>query len=161
DPARFAFWAGIGQINGTNPPNITQDLYVSTRTTHGWETHYPGLAASTSFGSGGTHCSADLSLCENYDVEDPLRIAPEDKGSNGPYVFDSNQNSVSVGRFPTMIDETPGGEEFIGRGMASADYSHYAFGTNDVEFAPGGLKSAPGSAYDNDVAENTAEVIST
>ena len=101
-----------------------------------------------------------MALCENYDVEDPLRIAPEDTGSNGPYVFDANQNSVAVGRFPTMIDEVPGGEEFIGRGVASADYCHYAFGTNNVEFAPGGLTSAPGSAYDNDVAANTATVIS-
>jgi hypothetical protein len=159
-PSRFAFWGGIGQINGTNPPNITQDLYVSTRTSSGWVTHYPGLAASTSFGSGGTHCSANMALCENYDVEDPLHIAPEDTGSNGPYVFDANQNSVAVGRFPTMIEEVPGGEEFIGRGVASADYSHFAFGTNNVEFAPGGLTTAPGSAYDNDVAANTATIIS-
>ncbi len=159
-PARFAFWGGIGQINGTDPPNITQDLYVSTRTSNGWKTHYPGLSGGTSFGSGGTHCSASMSLCENYDVEDPLRLDSADTGSNGPYVFDANQNSVSTGRFPTMIEEVPGGEEFTGRGIASADYSHYAFGTNDVAFATGGLTSAPGSAYDNDVAANTATIIS-
>jgi len=159
-PSRFAFWGGIGQINGTDPPNITQDLYVSTRTSSGWTTHYPGLSAGTSFASGGTHCSANMALCENYDIEDPLRLAPEDTGSNAPYVFDSNQNSVSVERFPTMVDEIPGGEEFTGRGMASADYSHFAFGSNDVAFATGGLETAPGSAYDNDVAANTATIIS-
>ncbi len=159
-PSRFAFWGGIGQIGGTNPPNITQDLYVSTRTSNGWNTHYPGLSGGTSFASGGTHCGASMSLCENYDVEDPLRLDPADTGSNAPYVFDSNQNSVSTGRFPTMVEEVPGGEEFTGRGLASADYSHFAFGTNDVAFAPGGLTSAPGSAYDNDVAANTATIIS-
>ena len=40
----------------------------------GWKTHYPGLSASTSFASGGTHCSASMALCENYDVE-PIRSA--------------------------------------------------------------------------------------
>ena len=159
-PSRFAFWGGIGQVNGTDPPNITQDLYVSTRTSDGWKTHYPGLSAGTSFASGGTHCSASMARCENYDIKDPLEIAPEDTGSNAPYVFDANQNSVAVGRFPTMVEEVEGGEEFFGQGLASADYSHFAFGTNNVEFATGGLTSAPGSAYDNDVAANTATVIS-
>ncbi len=159
-PSRFAFWGGIGQINGTDPPNITQDLYVSTRTSDGWKTHYPGLSAGTSFASGGTHCSANMAQCENYDVQDPLHIAPKDTGSNAPYVFDANQNSDSVGRFPTMVEEVPGGEEFTGRGVASADYSHYAFGSKDVAFAPGGLETPPGSAYDNDVAANTATIVS-
>src|SRR5262249_35939430 len=26
-PSRFSFWAGIGQMPGTNPPNILQDPY--------------------------------------------------------------------------------------------------------------------------------------
>jgi hypothetical protein len=159
-PPRFTFWGGIGQLAGTNPPNITQDLYLSTRTPNGWESHYPGIAADTSFASGGTHCSDDMALCENYDVADPLETSVEDTGSNAPHVFDANGNSVEVGRFPTMVDEIPGGEEFAGQGIASGDYTHFGFGSNDVAFAPGGLESAPGSAYDNDVAANTATVIS-
>ena len=71
-PSRFSFWGGIGQITGTNPPNITQDLYVSTRTSDGWETHYPGIPASSSLASGGTQCSAAMDKCINYDLADPL-----------------------------------------------------------------------------------------
>jgi hypothetical protein len=160
NPARFAFWGGIGQIGGTNPPNITQDLYVSTRTSSGWSTHYPGVSASDSLASGGTHCSADMSLCENLDIKLPFLTGEPDTGSTGPYVFDSQKNSVSVGRFPTMIEEIPNAEEFIGDGIASPDYSHYGFGSLDVAFAPGGLTVPPGSAYDNDAAANTATVIS-
>ncbi len=159
-PSRFSFWGGIGQITGTNPPNITQDMYVSTRTNNGWETHYPGMTASESFASGTTSCSALMDRCINFDIADPLELSAEDTGSNAPHVFDSNGNSVEVGRFPTMVEEVPNGEEFTGEGIPSADYSHYAFSTNDIQFAPGGLEAAPGSAYDNDTAANTAEVIS-
>jgi hypothetical protein len=159
-PARFAFWGGIGQITGTNPPNITQDLYVSTRGLDGWDTHYPGISASTSFAAGGTNCSDAMDRCVNYDVADPLELSVEDTGSNAPYVFDSEQNSVSIGRLPTMVEEIESGEEFTGEGLASGDYTHFAFSSNDVPFTEGGLEAAPGSAYDNDTAANTAEVIS-
>jgi hypothetical protein len=159
-PSRFAFWGGIGQIVGTNPPNITQDLYVSTRTVNGWETHYPGLSASDSLASGGTHCSALMDRCVNYDVKDPLELSEEDTGSNAPYVFDTGKNSVSVGRFPTTLEKVPGGDTFTGEGLASADYSHFGFASNDIAFAPGGLEAAPGSAYDNDTAADSVRIIS-
>jgi hypothetical protein len=160
NPARFAFWGGIGQITGTNPPNITQDMYVSTRTEGGWETHYPGMSASDSFASGTTSCSDLMDRCINYDIADPLELSAEDTGSNAPHVFDSEGNSLEIGRFPTMVEEVPGGEEFTGEGIPSGDYSHYAFSSNDVQFAPGGLEAAPGSAYDNHTAANSAQVIS-
>ncbi len=160
-PARFSFWGGIGQVTGTNPPNITQDLYLATRSVGGWKTHYPGLAASTSFASGGTRCSDALDKCVNYDVADPLELSVEDTGSKGPYIFDAEQNSVSIGRFPSMIEEVEGGEEFTGEGLPNTgDYTHFGFSSNDVAFAPGGLEAAPGSAYDNDAEANTAEIIS-
>jgi hypothetical protein len=159
-PARFAFWGGIGQITGTNPPNITQDLYVATRSVDGWDTHYPGLSASESFASGGTRCSDAMDRCTNLDIADPLELSVEDTGSKAPYIFDSEQNSVSVGRFPTMVNEVEGGEEYTGEGLPSDDFSHFGFSSNDVAFAPGGLETAPGSAYDNDAGANTAEIIS-
>jgi hypothetical protein len=159
-PARFAFWAGIGQITGTNPPNITQDLYVSTRTSTGWQTHYPGLEEIVSFASGNTQCNLSMDTCVNYDIADPLELSAEDTGSNAPHVFDANGNSAEIGRFPTNVAKIPGGEEFTGEGLTSADFRHFAFSSNDVAFAPGGLEVAPGSAYDNNTETGTVEVIS-
>jgi hypothetical protein len=101
-----------------------------------------------------------MDRCENYDVADPLELSAEDTGSNAPYVFDTGKNSVSVGRFPTMVDEITEGDRFTGEGLASDDYTHFAFASNDIAFATGGKEAAPGSAYDNDVVEDSAEIIS-
>jgi hypothetical protein len=59
-----------------------------------------------------------------------------------------------------MVESIPDGEDFTGDGRPSGDFSHFAFSSNDIPFAAGGLESAPGSAYDNDTAANTAEIIS-
>ncbi len=102
-----------------------------------------------------------MSLCENYDVEDPLRLDAADTGSNAPYVFDSNQNSVCRRALPDDDRRTRRRRRIRRPGhRVRRLLSHFAFGTNDVEFATGGSTSAPGSAYDNDVAANTATVIS-
>ena len=156
----FAFFAGVGQIPGTNPPNIAHDMYVSKRTSTTWVTHYPGLEASQTLWAGGTRCDQPLDRCINYDYPDPLLFNEFDVGSSSPFVFDTMQNSVSVGRFPTNVDEIAGGDEFHGDGEPSADFSHYGFSSIDVPFAPGGLTEAPGSAYDNDTAANTNAIIS-
>jgi hypothetical protein len=160
NPSHFAFWGGIGQINGTDPPNILQDLYVSTRTPTGWETHYPGVAASETLFAGGTECTGDMNRCINYDLKDPLELSSFDKGSNAPYVYNSNEDSKPIGRFPTTVDEVEGGEEFIGDGKPSLDFSHFAFSSNNIAFAEEGLEVAPGSAYDNDTGADTTELIS-
>ena len=41
-PSRFNYFGALGGLNGLNTPNITSDMYVSTRTSLGWESTYPG-----------------------------------------------------------------------------------------------------------------------
>jgi hypothetical protein len=159
-PSRWAFWGAIGQIPGTNPTNLFADTYVSTRTDNGWETHFPGVPGNEVLASGKMSCDVTLAKCISYHLPDILETNEFDKGSNSPFLYNSNENSVKIGRFPTDVEEIPYGEDFTGDGKPSGDYSHFAFGSLDIPFKTGGLKTAPGSAYDNDTAANTVEIIS-
>jgi hypothetical protein len=159
-PSRFAFWAGIGQLPGANTPNVLQDLYVSTRTSEGWVTHFPGVSGSEALASGGTQCNLSMDRCINYHTECVVGCIFPDPGSNAPYIFDTGQDSGKAGRMPSTVGEVPEGELFNGDGKPSADFSHFAFSSNNIAFAPEGLTSAPGSAYDNHVAEKETVLIS-
>jgi hypothetical protein len=75
-------------------------------------------------------------------------------------VWDTGGNSVSLGRLPTNLPSIPNGENFIGDQKLSSDYRHYVFSSRDLAFAPGGLTSAPGSVYDNDVPSRTLSIAS-
>ncbi len=94
--------------------------------------------------------------------------------SNAPYMF--NADGGLNQRLPSSF---PGGEEAVealkcpypnldyvtppctSDVTASADLSHFVFSSNKASFAEGeGLEEAPGSAYDNDIATNTASLIS-
>ena len=142
-PSRVTFWAGIGQLPGANPPNILQDMYVSTRTSNGWETHFAGVPGNEALSAGGIECESSMARCIGYHFKDPLGTNVFDVGSAAPYVFDSSENSVIKGRFPTDVEAVEEGEEFNGAGLPSKDFSHFAFGSSNIVFAAGGVEALP------------------
>ncbi len=77
---------------------------------------------------------------------------------NAPYLWDFNSNSL--GRWPTNLAEISQGDSVIGYFQPSPDFSHLALSSNNVAFAPGGISSAPGSAYDDSVVANSVVLIS-
>jgi hypothetical protein len=174
---RFGFTGFFNAIPGSGePPNAgtpfpVGDFYVASRSQTGWTTRYVGIPGNEAIGQGGVPDSVEPS--------NPYFILADDTmsqfltwrsafaygiGSYSPYVFDNVGNPL--GRLPTNREEVLGGpyspaeEEFVGSSAASADFSHYVFSSRNVAFSPGGLTSAPGSAYDNDVATGTVTIVS-
>ena len=94
-----------------------------------------------------------LPRCE-YFIFQGVQQPPE----NIPSIFDANGNSL--GRWPASWSLIEGANQSIGAFQPSPDFSHLAFSSNDVAFAPNGLDHAPGSAYDYDVATGTTTIIS-
>jgi hypothetical protein len=107
------------------------------------------------------------------------------RGSNAPYVWDADGSLLD--RWPTSVADVPGSVENFdcpqdpslypyppGYGelnipvshfcstmvTASKDLSHFIFSTQSGLFGEGGITVAPGSAYDNDVAENSLTLVS-
>jgi hypothetical protein len=105
-------------------------------------------------------------------------------GSNAPYVW--NAHGDFLDRWPTAAADVAGSEanfscpqdpsshpyppgvfgnipvsyfcsSFVD---ASKDLNHFVFSTKSGLFGEGGLTTAPGSAYDNDTADNTLSLIS-
>ena len=62
-PSRFNYFGALGGLNGLNTPNITSDMYVSTRTSLGWESTYPGPLANEVFADARGQCSIALDRC--------------------------------------------------------------------------------------------------
>jgi hypothetical protein len=105
-------------------------------------------------------------------------------GSNAPYVW--NAEGQLLDRWPTSAGDMAGAEEnfacpqdknkvpfptgwtsqvSVAYGCsthvtASGDLSHFVFATASGLFGQGGISTAPGSAYDNDTANNTLTLIS-
>ena len=153
-PGRFTFLGLSGALPGTNPPNSLIDSYTATRTVEGWESNYWGLEGDDSIGAGGAECNEEMDVCIDYRVpEILLNTDPNFKGSGAPYVWDWEGNSL--GRWPTNVGVVKDGEQFVGDDRPSADYSHYVFSSNNIRFTTDGVLKAPGSVYDNDVAEAT------
>jgi hypothetical protein len=171
---RFAYGGEINAIPGSGEPVNggypfpVADLYVASRSSTGWGTRYVGLSGKETIEQGGipgggiggpagilTGSSMDRILTWN-------RAAGA--RSYAPYVWDNEGNGH--GRLPTNLGEVSGASAlpaeggFEGDGMPSADFSHYAFSSDDLAFAPGGQTSAPGSAYDNNLQTGAVELIS-
>lgn len=162
-PARFGFFAAFGQLPGTNPPNVFQDEYVSTRTLSGWVTTYPGLTADKFLLSGNARCDLGLNECIVYHLHDPFFTDSTDVGSNAPYLF--SVDGSLIGRLPTNAGAIQNGTNFDGTTLMSPDFGHLAFSSRNVAFASGGKVAKPGapypgSAYDNDIKAETVSVIS-
>jgi hypothetical protein len=161
NPERFAYIGTLGAIPGLEATNTVMDLYVATRTEHGWITTYPGLKGSEAPVAGKPECDMWLSKCIDYAVTSLGR----GHGSLEPYVWDVS--GKSLGRWPTNLASVPGGERelvervpYTGDSKPSADFSHYVFSTLDVAYAPGGVTEAPGSVYDNAVRTGAISVAS-
>jgi hypothetical protein len=154
-PARFAFFGGEGSVTGLHPPNVLVDRYVSTRTNTGWQTTYPGIKGNEGLLVQNPVCSATLSRCIDSRGPNPFE---EGAPPTGRYLWDVS--GESLGRLPTNIGVIPNGENFIGDTHPSLDFSHFAFSSRNVAFTVGGLDSAPGSAYDNDLASGKVTLIS-
>lgn len=106
------------------------------------------------------------------------------RGSNAPYVW--NAHGDFLDRWPTSIADVPESEANFScpqdpslhpypQGVsgnipvpyfcstyidASKDLNHFVFSTQSGLFGEGGLTAAPGSAYDNDTANNTLMLVS-
>lgn len=157
-PPRFGFFGAFGQLAGTNAPNVLQDAYISTRSTTGWSTTFPGLPASQFLSSGNLRCNEEMSRCITFHLRDPFFGDETDNGSNAPYLTETD--GTLLGRLPTNVGSVKNGEKFDGVAKMSPDFSHFAFSSRTIRFAEGGLVTAPGSVYDNDVGSGTVTVIS-
>ena len=157
DPPRFSYFGGLGAISGLNPPNSLLDMYVATRTNEGWVTTHPGLSADEALTSARPQCNLEMSKCLDHITQGTAAF--EETSQNAPFLWDVS--GEALGRLPTNMGLVPGAEKFHGDQLASADFTHFAFSSRDLPFAPGGLTTAPpGSAYDNDIAEQTVTIIS-
>jgi NHL repeat len=93
--------------------------------------------------------------------------------SNAPYLW--NADGTLAQRLPTDLEAKAGALEALncpypenrdegictGAVAASGDLTHFIFSSRSFEFAPGGLTTAPGSAYDDDLATGEVRLIST
>ena len=154
DPPRLSYQGAVGAITGTDPPNgggFNIDTYVATRTNTGWVTTYPGIPGSKA----GSSVVAAGSLGLDTFISFAGDIAPP---TAAPFV--SKADGTPVGRWPANLATVPNGDQVHGAFQPSPDFSHLAFSSNNVPFVPNGLVTAPGSAYDYDVAAGTTKLIS-
>jgi len=158
NPPRFSFIGAFGAVNGTNPPNSLVDFYTSTRTLSGWQTRYWGQKGNESGFVGGYQCNLDGDVCIDYRLPDLFGVDPSDLGSQAPYVWTAE--GKFLGRWPTNHKVVKDAEDYIGADKPSADFSHYVFSSRNIAFAENGLTTAPGSVYDNDVADATISIVS-
>jgi hypothetical protein len=173
-PARLAYGGVFGTIPGAGDAvNLLGDVYVATRTGTGWVTKYTGIPATQAIIVGGPFLPnstlprtggvlADLSMDKIMDWNGGYPafalVGPDDLGSLAPYLWSSDGDSL--GRLPTNLADVAGGGTLVGDVKPSPDFTHYFFSSNNVAFASGGLTSAPGSAYDNDIATGTVTIVS-
>jgi len=194
NPAKLAYSAAYGTFpeETGDPANGLSDMYVSTRTDTGWYQKYIGRPANETFEMGGpaynfvgekgqgqapsktqlgTQVSPNMDRVIDYDLGDPS-YDQLGEPSNAPWVWDSSSGKL-LERWPTNLDQVPGGRGFIGVPRASADFSHFVFSSN-VVFAPGGeafeakmyccfetpSEMPSASVYDNDLKTGAVELVS-
>jgi hypothetical protein len=167
-PSRFSFYGGVGTITGIYSPTSLEDMYMSTRTPTGWVTTLPGLDGNEAFQTAKKECSESLALCTDHSESEEFGLQQE----YAPYLFTAA--GERLGRLPTNVNVIPGGTTFHGWQRMSGDFSHFAFSSSEylggsffepklfpgVPFAPGASTTGVGSAYDNDIAERTVQIIS-
>ena len=161
DPSRFSFFGGFGAVSGLNAPVSQRDMYMSTRTTSGWETTLPGLNANEGIDTGRKECSESMALCTDHSESQYGNLNQE----SAPYLFTAD--GVRIGRLPTNLDVIPGGTQFRGSQRMSGDFSHFVFASTElasgapgIPFVPDAQVTGVGSAYDNDLATKTVTLIS-
>ena len=163
-PSRFAYFGGLGSINGLDAPTAEADMYMATRTNSGWVTTIPGLTGKEAFYTGAHQCSESMDLCIDHRYGEAGFQREE-----APFLFDYKGDYL--GRLPTNLASVPGGEQFRGVQRMSDDFSHFVFSSGEelnvfgepgeaLAFAPGGVTSGQGSAYDNEIEARTVSLIS-
>jgi hypothetical protein len=55
----------------------------------------------------------------------------------------------------------PGADHLLGDEEPSPDFSHFVLSSLDLPFVPGGLETAPGSVYDNEISSQSVSLVST
>ena len=180
EPSRFAFGGILGEIPeaGGEPPSERGDLYIATRTNSGWISRYVGPPATQTLIADGppnedgyiqdvpSGVLTDLKMNQFLDWDDPyngIATNGEPPISYAPYLRDSEGGFL--GRLPTNLGTIAGGvkagELLAGGVRSSPEFNHYFFSsTADLAFAPGALTHEPGSAYDDNLEENTVTLIS-
>ena len=154
----FAFSAALGAITGTDPPDNNPETYVATRTNTGWHTTFPGLKGDETLTSGNLVSNQDLSRTIDFEELGFLNRRPV--RHTLPFLWDAGSGE-SLGQWPSgVVGTIPGADSSQGAYQPSPDFSHLAFSSAEVVFAPGGLASAPGSAYDYDNSTGSITVIS-
>jgi len=155
-PPRFGFYGGVGGLTGVESPNFIFDRYLATRTAQGWVTKYAGLKGDETGLAMRGQCSLTQDKCLDYKIAVQLNAGTGKQPF--PYVWDAN--GKFLGRWPTNYSVVPEADHLTGDEQPSPDFSHYVFSSLDVPFKPGGLESAPGSVYDNEVARGSIEIAS-
>jgi hypothetical protein len=158
NPTRFAYGGFLGGITGTEPNNsLTVDTYVASRSSTGWHTSYVGIPGNETTGNFTRVASLDLGRFLSFNEPGGFEgvAQPPD---NIPYVW-SYENEF-LGRWPATWALIPGAAATEGSFQPSPDFSHLAFSSNNVAFAPNGIVQAPGSAYDYDTESGATSLIS-
>ncbi len=157
-PPRFAFNGYLGGVNGTEPTNaLGADTYIATRTNTGWKTHLVGLRGYEGTAAGALFANANFSKFLDFRENGGFEGEPQPPHSI-PYVWDSEGNLLE--RWPQNFESIPNVEESKGAFQPSPDLSHLAISSTNIAFAPGGLTTGVGSAYDYNAATGTTALIS-
>jgi hypothetical protein len=98
-----------------------------------------------------------MELCLSYEYPGFFHIGPIE---NTPWVWSTKSSSDFLEKWPTNYRAVPGSDKFVGDRVPSGDFSQFIFSSRELAFAIGGRESAPGSAYDNDIASKSVTVIS-
>lgn len=162
NPPRFNFLGADGSIEGLDAPNgifeILFDDYVSTRTNTGWVTTVPGLHGKDVQYAARRECSESFDVCTDHNEGNEEYGSPLPRAENAPYLSDTEGDKL--GRLPTNLSIIPGGAYFNGDQRLAGGGGHFVFSSSNVRFTPDGVLGGLGSAYANDIAEQTIEVIS-
>jgi len=160
-PSRFVYTGALGSIQGIDAPNSLIDIYLATRTNHGWETTLPGLKGNEALYTYGRACSDSQDLCVDHPgpfyAAGPKGELTEVDKSASPYLYKAD--GTRLGRLPTNVGVIKGGTQFHGDEELSGDFSHFFLSTR-TPFTPDGRSTSPGSVYDNDIGAKTVSVIS-
>ena len=169
-PSRFSFYGGVGTVTGINSPTSLEDMYMSTRTPTGWVTTLPGLNGNEAFADGAERnarnrwpCAPTTPNPKNLGLPAGIRAVPlHGDGRTARATADQRRR------------RSRRGTTFHGWQRMSGDFSHFVFSSSEYlggsffepkfftgsPVCPGGVTNGVGSAYDNDIAERTVQIIS-
>jgi len=145
---------GLSHVSYLNPPYLTNSELTDPSMSKFllWEDGTPG-GCFVGFADGNWQLAAPSNAPYMFNADGTLaeRLPTDLPGESGTL-----EEALKC-QYHSAIDADP---NCTGEVTASADLSHLAFSSNQASFASGGLTSAPGSAYDNDLAAKNISLIS-